>query len=247
LGVSSDTQVNSYNLGTGSTLIRPVASFDWKGLSHLMCESLIFIFCAYAGTNAFYQWSCSSLDSNSYSLPDLDLANASSISLTPLNEVTIFPLPPTLNCSGTVSAVSYCYFREAESNFNEELIFTLLTLEQKGQNNFVVTNEINIHSTTTADICTTFLGRTCCDTSQLNAANQFNLPTSNFAFGIISRSEWSVSLGNLQTFGTSLSQYAVEHYSLSSVNVNVAMGSTITVGDLRTDTRLRRLKFFISK
>jgi hypothetical protein len=211
-----------------------------------------------AGTNALYQWSCSNLDSNNhYSLPDLeilddhqDVADNRNFLLSTLrNELNIFPLPPTLNCSGTVTEVRFCY--RSNQLGSEVLVFTLLTLEQIGQN-FSIRNVINVRSTPTVDICTgsrilVLLVQYCCDTLQLDTTNQFNLPTPNFAFGIIARSGTRGFGGGLLTFDASFSQYAVqvEHYRPSSVDV--AVGNTISVGNLTTGRRLRLFKFLLSK
>jgi hypothetical protein len=208
----------------------------------------------YAGTNALYQWSCSNLDSNNhYSLPDLEILDddqdVADIRLrllpTSRNQLNIFPLP-TLNCNGTVSAVRYCY--SGGRLGREKLVFTLLTLEQSGQN-FTIRNIIDVSNTPTVDICTE--GRVailsfqyCCDTFQLDTTSRFNLPAPNFAFGTIARSGTG-GFGNLLTFGTSFSQYTVEHYRPSSMDVTV--GNTISVGNLETDRRLRLFKFIMSK
>jgi hypothetical protein len=208
-----------------------------------------------AGINAVYEWSCSNLDSNnSYSLPDLEILNDQqnvfnnrhSIVPTFRDELLVFPLPSTLNCGGTVSAVRYCYSSFDFELGSEKLIFTLLTLEQNGQN-FIIRNVINATSTPTVDICTEqdmdFEQRYCCDTLQLDAANKFNLPTPNFAFGIIGRAD-QLGLGDLFTFDNN-SPYEVEHYRPSSADV--AVGNTISVGSLSTDRQLTLSKFIISK
>jgi hypothetical protein len=190
---------------------------------------------------------------NSYSLPDLDILSDQqdvfnsrfSLVSTFSNELLIFPLPPTLNCNGTVTAVRHCYNSLGIELGSEKLVFTLLTLEQNNGQNFTIRNMINVTSTPTADICIMAdmfnLQHYCCDNLQLDTADMFDLPTSNFAFGILQSGS-----GDLLTyFGTNSFQYAVEHYRPGSVDITV--GSTISVGSLRTDRLLTLSKFIISK
>lgn len=64
----------------------------------------------------------------------------------------IYPVSPRLNCSGTVSAVRFCYF---DNSFftNEQLIFTLLSMERSG-GDFEITKVVNVRSTPRLQICT---------------------------------------------------------------------------------------------
>ncbi len=114
------------------------------------------------GTNAqLYQWSCSALNTstNRNTLPDLrygDDENVASIrgGLLP-SDLDIYPVPSTLNCSGTVSAVEYCYagLRSDVTYGTNHPVFTLLTLEQNGLT-FRITGMISVHSTPTDQKCT---------------------------------------------------------------------------------------------
>ena len=71
--------------------------------------------------------------------------------LSPFSDVYIFPLPFPLNCSGTVSALQYCYIG---SNLGtQQSVFTLLFLQQSGSN-FTVTKRLPVSSTPTNMICT---------------------------------------------------------------------------------------------
>jgi hypothetical protein len=240
--------------GSTSSTVPNALVFKLPSLTLLTQTGTIFhiIIHLTTGTNALYQWSCSKLDSNnSYSLPGLEIfddqdvadsTRSETLGIILRNEVNIFPLPPTLNCGGTVSAVRYCYVSDQLGS--EELVFTLLTLEHSGQN-FTIRNVINVTSTPTEDICTAEQSGTyqfCCDTSQLAAENQFHLPAPNFAFATIPRSEGMFD-GNLIVFR---SQYVVEHYSKSKNLVDATVGNTISVEN-RRDAPLRLLKFLISK
>ena len=95
-------------------------------------------------------------------------------------------IPSTLNCSGTVTAVEYCY-RAGDSQLGtEQLVFTLLTLQQSGTT-FTIIDVIPISSTPTSDICTSGVmdAQYCYDTLSLDMMNSFLLPTDNFSFGVV--------------------------------------------------------------
>ena len=170
-------------------------------------------------------------------LPDIALLLLPSLS----NVVYIYPVPSTLNCSGTVSAVQYCYSVSSGALGTEREVFTLLTLQQNGLN-FVVSSVITVRSTPTGQICTRgFLGiQYCCDIMALNPMDQFDLPAVNFAFGIIPED-------SLLTFNTaSFPQFVAEHYRQQETTV--AVGDTITFsGNTLTDRAFRLVQFFISK
>ena len=186
-----------------------------------------------------------------YILPDLGVGNDSALAdmalnlrfLWSLSDVAyIYPVPPTLNCSGTVSAVQFCYVLSGVLGTERE-IFTLLTLGQSGLN-FVVSSVIPVSSTPTEQICTSalFLGQFCCDVMLLNSMDQFDLPAANFAFGIISE-------GSLLAFNTAFfPQFIAEHYRLE--DATLAVGDNITVNisqSILTDRALRLVQFSISK
>lgn len=205
-----------------------------------------------AGTDALpYQWSCSALDTvrNGYFLPGLPyvddpdgfVAN-NSIDFLPSATALlyIYPLPSSLNCSGTVSAVRYCYFDDNELG-TERPIFTLLTLEQNGVF-FNITYLTRVFSTPTAQICTGTSGsQYCCDSYTLRIMDQFHLPASNFAFGIIPASS-VLLLGFNQVVNP---EYVVEHYRETPSTFET--GATIEVGSSVTDRALRLFQFFIGK
>lgn len=88
----------------------------------------------FPGLDAQYIWSCSPLDVelNRYYLPSLPPAssiNTLTVGLSDLDVIHIFPLPPNLNCSGTVSEIKYCYDTNETDGFD---VFTLLILNQNG-------------------------------------------------------------------------------------------------------------------
>ena len=152
----------------------------------------------------------------------------------------IYPVPLTqVNCSGTVSAVEYCYRGSTGQLGTELLAFTLLTLEQNGLN-FTITDRIEIRTTPHSQICTGGIANIqfCCDTTSLNMADHFILPASNFAFGIAIPPS-SVSLLGFR------SSLQVAHYQ-EAQTVIPSVGSTFSVSNPVTQG-LRLLQFHMSK
>ena len=212
------------------------------------------LICFSAGTQAQYQWSCSPLDTanNRYLLPDLgirndgDAADNRELLLASADAVYVFPLPSSLNCSGRVSALQYCY--EGSNLGTEQSIFRLIILQQSGST-FTVNNTVLVRSTPSDQICTRgfviFLWRSvthCCDTLTLEMSNQFNLPASNFAFG-------TISINGLFAYLPTVTPLDVDHYRFDQSAVSTTVGSTISVGtgNLRSDRTVRLLQFYLSK
>ena len=111
----------------------------------------------------------------------------------------MFPLPPELNCSGTVSQISYCY--EPITLNLPQIVLQLLILEQSGDN-FTLLNSIDVQSTPTDSVC--FDVDFCCDITTLAEKDRFQLPSPNFAFGTVSSSLWAIR--------SRVSEFRVEHY-----------------------------------
>ena len=218
----------------------------------------------YAGVDAqLYEWNCSSLNvtNNRFTFPDLrygDDENVANISpglvLSSAIDVDIFPVPSTLNCSGTVSAIEFCY----SINFlidrlgKETRALTLMILEQNGLN-FRITDLIDVRSNSTAQKCTNLMFRSyCCDTIILREERRFHLPVSNFAFGTIPErsSIFSAQSSHLRYRVESFPEFRVERYSLPRLDLGTpAMGDTFTLTDVdrRTDLALALLQFVMSK
>lgn len=209
-----------------------------------------------AGVHAqLYEWNCSALDtaSNTFSLPDLEISNdyvssiAVNVSISLTNIGYIYPVPSTLNCSGTVTEIQYCYF--ADGFGTGIFIFTLLTLEQSGLN-FTITSQVDVQSTPTGQICTAgspFVGinQYCCDTLTLDTMSHFNLPAGQFAFGIIPEF-------NMLSFSPAgFPSFLVEHFTFDMADeVNMPIiGMTYTLNETnrQTEQTLRLFKFLISK
>ena len=213
----------------------------------------------FPGLNAQYQWSCSPLleiTNNRYRLPNLGDGNDGTIAsialrLFPSESGTsyIFPIPSTLNCSGTVTAVEYCYRTGNNLLGTQQLVFTLLTLQQSGFD-FTITDVIPISSTPTSDICTRpflSLSQYCCDILSLDMLDSFLLPAENFAFGVVTTSS-SVDL--LTYNGDNYPQFLVDHFRYTQADFSAPVigdSITLTESNRESDRALRVLQFFISK
>ena len=210
--------------------------------------------------NSQYEWSCSPLSiNNSYTLPDLDFKTVENIDnvVGVTNDVTdVFPIPPTLNCSGTVSAIDYCYIGREDSLIYgmRYLIFTLVTLEQENLT-FTITDVIPVHSTPTAQKCIMQTNDLyCCDSLQLNTTHQFNLPVPNFAFGMIRSTSQEIRqlrYRNRVNMGRFIPEFLVEQYNFDTTQDldTPQAGDIFRLNDSsRTlDRGLRIIQFTISK
>ena len=199
-----------------------------------------------------YQWQCSALDTadNRYYLPDLQDGNSLTILLIALTAsaytpssvgVTYIYTVPSIevSCSGTVSAIGYCYTGSSEQLETEQLVFTFLTLKQNGLN-FTVTDSIEVRARPRSQICSQLRGTLyCCDATSLNMTDHFILPASNFAFGI------AIPPSSVRLLGFNNPSLQVAHYQ-EAQTVIPSVGSTFSVGNLVTQG-LRLLRFHISK
>ena len=156
----------------------------------------------------------------------------------------IYPIPSTLNCGGTVTAVEYCY-RTGNQLGTEQLVFTLLTLQQSGLD-FTITDVIPISSTPTSAKCTPgpFFGlfQFCCDIISLDMMKSFFLPAENFAFGLVTSSS--------ADFVAYEDEFLVDRFRYSQANFNapiVGDSITLTESNRESNEPLWLLQFFISK
>ena len=156
----------------------------------------------------------------------------------------IYPIPSTLNCSGTVAAVGYCYRAGNSQLGTQQLVFTLLTLQQDTFD-FTITDVIEIRSTPTSDNCIQIsMTQYCCDILSLDMMDSFLLPAENFAFGVVTSSSLLGFNGQL------VSEYIVEHFEYVQASFSTpVIGNTIalTMSNEVSDRTLRLLTFYISK
>ena len=198
-----------------------------------------------------YQWSCSPLDTDNgrYYLPDLPIVDDEDLQFNEVipsaaDVVYIFPVP-MVNCSGTVSAIRYCYVTNMGLTGMEEPVFTLITLE-KASLRLTIDKAISVQSTPSQEICsrlgTSSLAQLCCDTFSLTETDQFFLPSQNFAFGIV-RTNSAVNL-----LAYMEGSFQLEHYRAPVVDFPAPVpGNTYTLADenAETDRVLRILQFII--
>ena len=180
------------------------------------------------------EFRCSALDpaTDSYHFPNLPL-NDQTIAgddfrnrrIDSSSGVTyIYPVSSTqVNCSGTVTALSYCYTARGQTR-TEQLAFTFSTLEQTSSNNFRVTDRIEVYTTPRNEICTTSNGRQfCCDMMPLDMTDYFILPAaSNFVFGI-TIPQTSPSLINV----LGLRMPLVPHYQANQLETMITVGQQV--------------------
>lgn len=202
-----------------------------------------------------YQWNCSPLNETdmSYKLPDLPLNDEVVAEVRSMLETSstlfyhIFPLPPDLNCSGTVSSLRFCYSTSSSFLDQEQLAFTLLIMKRNGLD-LNITHSIAVHSTPREEICTRELLQYCCDTISLNMMDGFSLPSENFSFGISSL-ESTVRLLEYSDFH--FPSLEVDHYRISNLDFPTpSVGSVYTLDDsdsLESDRALRLFQFIIGK
>ena len=209
--------------------------------------------CVCSGTRAQYQWSCSPLDTanNRYLIPDLGIRDDGDVAdirgeldRSDTSLTYFFPIPPTLNCSGTVSAVQFCYLDNIPRFSN--IVFTLLTLERNDLD-FEVISQTTIRSSPSPGLCTTpFLSifTYCCDTVSLG---NFDIPAPNFTFGVVLSSALPLLTYEPENAGNQ--QFLVEHFRYSSDRFLFIPGSVIslTEEDRFTNQTLRLIQFFISE
>ena len=161
----------------------------------------------------------------------------------------IFRLPPELNCSGTVTAVQFCYIGGALSSGRERQIFRLLIL-QESNSTFTVTNRVLARSTQSEQICmlrvfpTAGLFLYCCDVLKLDLSDYFELPAPGFAFGV-------ESIYRLLTYNPLQNEndhLKVAQYRFHLETHSSTVGSTFEFNedDVIKDRALRLLQFYIT-
>ncbi len=145
------------------------------------------------GYKSTYEWRCSPLDtsSNKYYFPDLG-GRAQVLGYTrqpsSFNYSYIYSVnDDALNCSGTVTAVEYCYNTGSNSH---KTVFTLLILTHSNDR-FIVDRNIQIRFVENQNQC----GDPCCEVRSLLDGDQFVLPARNFLIGVTIEDEGPNLLG----------------------------------------------------
>ncbi len=163
-----------------------------------------------------YEWRCSPLDTinNKYYLPDFG-GTASVLgytwALSVVGVTYIYDVDEsTLNCSGTVTAVEFCYFRTSSSR-NHRNVFDLLILTRQDSNSIRVTKSIPISFHPSSDQCDSADSSQCCDIMTLTEQDQFDIAASNFLIGMV-----NVETPNLAAFFANMyPRFQTPSYQLS--------------------------------
>lgn len=163
--------------------------------------------------------------------------------------MAIYPVPPVLNCNGTVSALDFCYSERNMSRFNTEAeAFKLLILNMNGTS-FTVTNIIEVHSTARAGTCsihrfTSITIQYCCDRFSLDPEDWFDVPSPNFAIGITTYPDTTRNLlAYISSRFTNLVAQSFEHVIEGEIP---PVGSTITQ-EMSSNKALRMFSFVLGK
>ena len=105
---------------------------------------------------------------------------------------TISPESARRDCSGTVTAVEYCYKATGRNMQQTRDVFYILSLtpsvnQTNNRTQFTVNSRININSTASDNICAVNQDSQsqffCCENKSL----EYQIPSSNFTFGIVTR------------------------------------------------------------
>ena len=138
---------------------------------------------------------------------------------------TISPEPAQHNCSGTVTAVEFCYrvraMDEVRSGETKEVFYFLsLTQDSSNQRRFTVNRRISINSTASNSICAEVgpRNRVCCENKRL----EYQVPSSTFTFGIVARKDFRLLISTNTT-----TEYIEQRYfSESVINTATQEGSS---------------------
>ena len=160
----------------------------------------------------------------------------------------VFTLPSESvqrNCSGRVESIQYCYQARNNDRDERQNVFNFLSLVQEpvqGGVQFTVNSSITIQTTPEDSICSDPPGgiqQICCDTTFLNATDQFQIPPSTYTFGVVIINNTVKPLA----FANTVTEYCVEQYQS-------ALGSSFSLFTLTENTQVNRslllLRFLIS-
>ncbi len=137
-----------------------------------------------------------------------------------------------LNCSGTVTAVEFCFVNSSADDRN---LFDLLLLIRLDSNSIQVTKSIPISFHPPSVQCDS---SKCCDVMTLTEQDQFNLPTSNFLIGMVIISSLVAPFHNVYP------RFETTSYQLS---VGRPTANSVLTLSIATTRPLRLMWFHISK
>ncbi len=142
----------------------------------------------------------------------------------------------SLDCTGTITGVEYCYKRGGTASN----IFTLLILREN-TDMFRIARVIHIprpHSTD--ETCN---GMECCGSHSFTSTEQFELPISNFAFGVINPSGGH----NLFGFHNTRDEFQTSQYHYTATSLSLNVNATIPKPDRLEGRTLRIVRFVVGK
>ena len=162
--------------------------------------------------------------------------------LTINKRVYIYTIPPESaqrDCSGTVTAVEYCY-RAIRSDVNMQQtkdVFYILSLTPSiNRTQFTVNRRISINSTASGNICVVSQDRrsqfVCCENKSL----EYQIPSSNFTFGIVARKDFRLLISANRT-----TEYI--HQTTFAITANTQEGNRFE-SDRLTNMSLLLLRFY---
>ncbi len=192
-----------------------------------------------------FEWSCSNAVSDSDStiayIPDIDVDpnTLRSTEDTSAATVIIYPVSSnSLDCNGIVTRVEYCYNKVGASMTN---IFTLLILRENADM-FRITRVMLIPRPPSTD--ETCIGMICCGSHNFTSVEQFELPISNFAFGVIDPMG-----GHLLGFHSTRTEFQTLQYHITTSSLSLNVNATITksVSSKLEDRTLRIMRFVVGK
>ena len=186
-------------------------------------------------------WECSPLVNGRYYFPNINVAPTSDLADSGLHQSYVYSIPTNLSCTGTVTAVEFCYgihnsdiYPNSKVPAEGFMVFTLSTWSPNGSS-FTVEDSIQVYSNPINITCDGGGNRVCCDTVALESADQFQLPADNVvAVGI------TIPTAALQRL-TAMDTVTVFQQQISPVR-----GMTYDLGDATTG-QFQALRLLLSK
>ena len=165
-----------------------------------------------------------------------------------IGTIFVFTTPPEPTCSGTVMAFEFCYMTAAgQIGRTDKNVFRFVSLSRDGLQFTVVTDfdpvDVTIRTSPREDICSVLVEdgdnsqHICCDTSTLPADEQFQIPSSNYTFGVVVRAK---------NRRLPLTKFRFPHFKARPIDDNGPGDSfTLTEDDLQDEGSLLLLRLII--
>lgn len=162
----------------------------------------------------------------------------------------VFTIPPESterNCSGTVMAIQFCYQARARDIGRTRNVFDFIILTRNGQE-LTVTERRKVKVVPSDTTCTNPPGsieRVCCTMQKFT--EQFELPSSNFTFGVVNR----MNRVRMLTFVDIVTEFDVERFHIRQHgNAGPIPGDVLSPGSKfvrHLDRSLLLLRFLIGE